>query len=281
VEVILLGTGGPRPDPSRHGPATLVRIGAHHLLFDAGRGVVMQLARAGVPLAAVNPVFLTHHHFDHIMDLADVALASWLEGRPGPLDVIGPAGTVRTVTALVEQVYDRDIEFRAKGEPAIGGWKPVRATDAVPGVVAEGPGWIARAEAVVHGHGLDLSVDFKRRWVCFGYRIEAEAKVIAISGDTVACDGLDRLAQGADLLVQCCYLASGEIGTDHMRQVARSTLACADTVGAIAHRAAVKRLVLTHFRRKPDDVLATIATDVRREYAGEIVLGHDLLRLTV
>lgn len=241
----------------------------------------MQLVRAGVPLDRINPVFVTHHHFDHIVDLADVVLASWLEGRPGALDVFGPAGTARIVAALVEQVYDRDIEFRGTGEPAIGGWKPARATDATPGLVAQGPGWRVRAETVVHGHGLDLSADFKRRWVCFGYRIEAEGKVVAISGDTVACEGLDRLARGADVLVQCCYLAAGEISTDHMRQVARHTLACADTVGAIASRAAVGRLVLTHFRRKSDDVLATIAEDVRRDYGGEVVLGRDLLRVTV
>ena len=31
--------------------------------------------------------------------------------------------------------------------------------------------------------------------------LEAEGKVVAISGDAVACDGLTRLARGADLLV--------------------------------------------------------------------------------
>jgi ribonuclease Z len=281
VEVILLGTGGPRPDPDRHGPATLVRIDDRYLLFDAGRGVVMQLARAGVPLDRIGPVFVTHHHFDHIVDLADVALATWLERRPGALDVVGPAGTARIVSVLLEQIYDKDIHFRAQGEPAIGGFKPVHATDAVPGVVAEGPGFTVRAEPVVHGHGLDFSAEFRRRWVCFGYRVEVGDAVVTISGDTIACEGLDRLAQGADVLVQCCYLARSEIGTEHMRQVARSTLACADTVGGIARRARVKRLVLTHFRRKTDDVLATIADDVRRDFAGEVVLGRDLLRLAV
>ena len=76
MKIVLLGTGGPRPDPKRNASTTLIRLGGENILFDAGRGVVNQLVRAGVPLDAVNPVFITHHHFDHIGDLYDVALAT-------------------------------------------------------------------------------------------------------------------------------------------------------------------------------------------------------------
>src|SRR5207248_2127756 len=78
MKVVLLGTGGPRPDPKRNASTTLIRLGEENILFDAGRGVVNQLVRVGVPLSAVNPVFITHHHFDHIGDLYDVALATWM-----------------------------------------------------------------------------------------------------------------------------------------------------------------------------------------------------------
>ena len=47
-EVVLLGTGNPVPDANRAGSATLVRVGPHLLLFDAGRAVTMRLAAAGV-----------------------------------------------------------------------------------------------------------------------------------------------------------------------------------------------------------------------------------------
>src|SRR5262245_60384797 len=81
MKIVLLGTGGPRPDPKRNASTTLIRLGGENILFDAGRGVVNQLVRAGVPLDSVNPVFITHHHFDHIGDLYDVALATWMYGR--------------------------------------------------------------------------------------------------------------------------------------------------------------------------------------------------------
>jgi ribonuclease Z len=278
MKIVLLGTGGPRPDVRRHGPALVVRLGDENLLFDTGRGVVLQLVRAGVPLDAVNPVFLTHHHYDHIGDLGDVILSTWLQGRQGPLRIFGPEGLEAIVAALIDRVYAKDIEFRAKGEPAVGGWKPVTARDVGAGRVCEGAGWTVAAEHVVHGHGLGVP---NFRWVCLGYRLEAEGKVVAISGDTIECEGLDRLARGADVLVQCCYLADAEITTPHAERLARYVHTSSSRVGKIAARAGVKRLVLTHFREKPDALLREIERDVRRDYDGPLVLGEDLVEIEV
>ena len=60
MKVILLGTGGPRPDPRRAATTTLIRTGDDDILFDAGRGVVVQMAKAGIPLDRVGPVLLEH-----------------------------------------------------------------------------------------------------------------------------------------------------------------------------------------------------------------------------
>ena len=185
MEVTLLGTGGPRPDPRRMATTTLIRLGKENILFDAGRGVMVQLSKAGVPLGAINTVFLTHHHFDHIGDLYDVMLNSWMHGRKDDLRIYGPPDTERLVNTLVTQVYDKDIAWRDQGEPSFGGWKPVVATDIIPGPVLDTGRWKISAELVSHGDGLDMSPAFLARWMCLGYRFEAEGKVIAISGDTV------------------------------------------------------------------------------------------------
>jgi ribonuclease BN (tRNA processing enzyme) len=280
MKLTLLGTGGPIPDPARHGSAAVLEIGGTRLLFDAGRGVVLQLARAGIPVEEVGPVFLTHHHYDHIGDLADVILTGWLQGRRSPLRVVGPPGTESIVTALLERVYDRDIAFRSQGEHAME-WAPVESADATTGLVQGRGACRVFAEPVVHGHGLDYPEAFRRRWVCLGYRVEAEGKVVAFSGDAVACEGLDRLALDADVLVQCCYMARAELTTPYFARLARETIACADSVGRIARKARVKKLVLTHFRRAPDAVIQSIASDVARDYDGPLVLGSDLLEVTI
>ena len=178
MEVILLGTGGPRPDPRRMATTTLIRLGDENILFDAGRGVVVQLSKAGVPLGAINTVFLTHHHFDHIGDLYDVMLNSWMHGRKDALRIYGPPDTERLVNTLITRVYDKDITWRDKGEPAFGGWKPVAATDILPGPVLDTGRWKISAELVSHGDGLDMPPAFLARWMCLGYRFEAEGKVV-------------------------------------------------------------------------------------------------------
>ncbi len=280
MKVVLLGTGGPRPDPNRNAAATLIRIDGENILFDAGRGVVLQLVRAGVPLPSVGPVFITHHHFDHIGDLYDVMLATWMQGRKEALRIYGPPETQRIVDALLTQVYDKDWRWRSEGEPAFGGWKPVVAVDVGTGLVLDTGRWRVKAEAVIHGHGLGFAPAFLKRWTCYGYRFEANGKVVAISGDTVDCPGIERLAQDADVLVHCCYMASSEINNEHFRRVARHTLAAGDTVGKIAARSNAKTLVLTHHWPRTDDkALDLLAEEVARDFSGRIVIGADLTEI--
>ena len=282
MKVTLLGTGGPRPDPARMATTTLVEAGGEPLLFDAGRGVMVQLVRAGIPLASLARVFVTHHHFDHIGDLFDVMLNTWMAGRTAPLTIWGPPGTRQIVDALTTQVYDRDIAWRTLAEPSSGGWAPVEVNDIVAGPVLSTERLTVTAEIVRHGDGLGLPEAFLRRWTCLGYRVEADGKTVAISGDTVDCPGLERLAAGADMLVIPCFLARSEIRGDDARRLATHIIACADTVGRVAARAGVKTLVRTHHRPRPDDTLLTeIEADVARVFTGRIVMGRDLLTLEV
>jgi len=280
MKLMLLGTGGPIPDPSRHGSAAVLEVGDTRLLFDAGRGVVLQLSRAGIPVEQIRNVFITHHHYDHIGDLADVVLTGWLQGRRQPLRVLGPPGTRSIVMALIEQVYERDIAFRSQGELAID-WAPVESADVVSGLVHDGGTWRVFAESVVHGHRLEYPEAFRRRWVCLGYRVEAEGKVVAFSGDCVECEGLGRLARDADVLVQCCYMARAELTSPRFLRLAEETIACSDTVGRIAREAGARKLVLTHFRPAAAAMIESIAADVARDYAGPVVLGTDLMEIDV
>ena len=133
-------------------------------------------------------------------------------------------------------------------------------------------------EYVDHSHGLGLS---RQSWPCLGYRLVAGGKTIAISGDTVACAGLDRLAHEADVLIQCCYLADAEITGPAFERLVRYVIASSGQVGQIAARNGVKRLILTHIRPKSPELLQALLAEVRRDYVGEVQLGYDLLVIEV
>ena len=85
MDVVLLGTGSPVPDPNRAGPATLVKVGDfEHLLVDAGRGCIMRMAGAGSLPPMLSGVLITHLHSDHLTDLNDVITTHWVMA-PGPM----------------------------------------------------------------------------------------------------------------------------------------------------------------------------------------------------
>ena len=279
MRITLLGTGTPMLDPARQQSALLVEIGDEKLLFDTGRGVTTQLARIHVPPWQVNPIFITHHHYDHICDLGEFLLTSWHNGREQPISIYGPPGTAGIVAALFEHVYARDIAFTLFNEDdVVDIRKLVQITEVTAGLIHDSGRWKVVAEYVDHGNSMGLSHE---DWPCLGYRIEAEGKVIALSGDTVDCNGLDRLAQGADCLVQCCYLAEAEITDPAFVHLAKHVIASSGQVGRIAARNGAKRLVLTHIRPKSETMLRSLAQDVRNAYSGEVLLGEDLMVIEV
>ncbi|MEO5798512.1 MAG: MBL fold metallo-hydrolase, partial [Gemmatimonadales bacterium] len=69
TSLVLLGTGMPRPNPVASGPATAVVVGNRTFLFDAGPGVMRQLAAAKLPIKGVTALFITHLHSDHTLGL--------------------------------------------------------------------------------------------------------------------------------------------------------------------------------------------------------------------
>src|SRR6202012_4264353 len=121
--VVTLGTGSPIPDPSRAGPATLVRAGGRDFLFDCGRGVLMGAAAAGTGPALFAAVFLTHLHSDHTTDLNDIITMRWITSfQPHPLPVCGPVGTASLVQAT-EAMLELDIGYRLSHHADLQ-WRP-------------------------------------------------------------------------------------------------------------------------------------------------------------
>ncbi|MEA2024245.1 MAG: MBL fold metallo-hydrolase [Actinomycetota bacterium] len=284
MRITLLGTGGPRPDPERQGPATLVEVAGLRLLFDAGRGVATQLIRAGVETQDLDAVFLTHHHFDHIGGLGDLLMAAWNNGRAEPLNVYGPRGTRSVVDSLFTRIYASDIQFRIREAERLNTPIPhpadvFRSFDIETGVIEPNPQIRVEVGSVEHGsHALELGAN---EWSAVGYRIEGDDRAVAVAGDAVAGRDLGRLALDADALVICAYLAGDEIVGDEDRFLAEHILAGAPQAAQIAIDTGARQLILTHMRQKPVDSLEAMAHEVRRVYDGELVMGEDLLTIEV
>ena len=69
MTVYLLGTGGPEFTANRTGISTLVVAGGSYFLFDTGRGTAQRIYECGIPFTAIDKIFYTHLHSDHIEGL--------------------------------------------------------------------------------------------------------------------------------------------------------------------------------------------------------------------
>ena len=112
LEVILIGTGYPRPDPAHAGPSTVIVAGDQWFVVDAGRGATLRIAATDLKYANLRAVFLTHLHSDHTAGLPDLFDTSWQFGRKTkPLELYGPRGTERLSRAMLDFFHD-DIHYR-------------------------------------------------------------------------------------------------------------------------------------------------------------------------
>ena len=274
MEIITLGTGTPIPSPDRAGSSTLIKAGGLNLLFDCGRGVLMRLAGAGVPTPLMLAgQFLTHLHSDHTTDYNDVITTRWATAPvPQQLRVFGPVGTQlfteRTLAALEE-----DIGYRMAHHDDLTEGPDVAVSEIVAGPVFDEGGVTISAQ----------QTDHKPVHPTIGYRVEHEGKSAVIAGDTVPCEGLDRLCDGADVYVQTVLRRSAVEAFPFQR--ARDTIdyhSDLEDAGRTAAKAGVGAVVLTHLWPPPapgqeDDYIAEVA----KHYDGRIELAHDLFSIEV
>ena len=85
MRITLLGTGCPSVHPRRYGASQLIEGMGAKVLVDCGNGCTQRLVQAGHSPAAVDALFVTHLHSDHLVDLWQLVVAGWHAGRPHPL----------------------------------------------------------------------------------------------------------------------------------------------------------------------------------------------------
>ena len=269
VAIVMLGTGTPNPDPARAGSAIAVADGDRWVLVDCGRAATHRILQAGLDLARLDAVFITHHHSDHVSDLATLATARWVGGTGAPLTVIVPQGPAARYAEHCLDAYD-DQSFHGQA-PSSAGSRPVIAVHAfdaaatVTTVYSGGP-WTVDTALVDH-HPVAPAV---------GYLVRHGELRVAISGDTAVCDGMRQLAEGADVLVHEALLG------DSVRPALLEWNASASAVGELARSAGVGRLVLTHAIPTPDTeaIRQRYIDDVTASgYTGPVLVASDLDRL--
>jgi ribonuclease BN (tRNA processing enzyme) len=194
TRLVTLGTAaGPRVVPHRSEPANVLVVRGTPYLFDAGNGVLRQLALAQVPFEKISTIFLTHLHDDHTADVGTVFGMQWtIPGGGHKLDVYGPSGTAETVSGFL-QFFKRNAAIRISDSDAP---EAVRAklypdpSTLFIGHDIQADGLVYQDENIKIYAAENSHFHFKPGTPSYGrdksysYRVETPDRVIVFTGDT-------------------------------------------------------------------------------------------------
>jgi ribonuclease Z len=286
MKITLLGTGTPAPSLARQSSGYLIEVGGDLIVMDHGPGAHHRLLESGHRAVDVSHAFFSHLHYDHCMDYARLVLQRWDMGadRIPDLKVYGPAPIARMTELLFgeEGVYGPDIRARIEHESSVfvfqeRGGKPPRKRPAPQviethaGDVVEGAGWKVTVGTASHVQPL---------LECLAFRLDSDEGSMCYSGDSGGvCEEVIELARGCDVAILMNHYLSGTEPTASYRA------ACGNHKdnAVIAQRAGVKTLALTHVLAQIDrpGVREQIIREVKQVFAGQVIWGEDLMRLTL
>jgi ribonuclease BN (tRNA processing enzyme) len=279
TRVVMLGTGNPRPEPDRSGPATAIVVDDSPYLVDFGPGVVRRMSAAfekgatalGYGGINVRTAFLTHLHSDHTVGFPDLIFTPWVMGRHAPLEVYGPSG-IAAMTDHVLEAWRIDIEARTSGLNRHNqtGCR-VNAHEIAPGVVYRDNKVTVTAFPAQHEEMADS----------FSYRFDTLERSIVISGDTAPTRGLIEHSRGCDVLIHEAYSMAAYRNTERpTREFRHRHHTSSEQLAAIANEVRPGMLV-TYHRSSVGEEGSNLEQDVlteevRRAYKGRVVAASDL-----
>ncbi|HWE60809.1 MAG TPA: MBL fold metallo-hydrolase [Chloroflexota bacterium] len=250
-KIIMLGTGDPLTDERVQTSFALPLDDGETLLVDttSGTALLHQLRAAGLALAGIRHLVMSHRHFDHAGGLAPLltALVAVPEAR---LTVYAGYDTMSALRALLTLTI-----------PGVESWLGARLQ------------WRALAEGVPVEVGSVMVTPFAvdHGMECMGFRFAFGATDVVFSADTRPCPALVAHARDADLLIHEAYGVAAAAAEAHA--YGHSTAADA---GTAAREAGAGRLLLTHFRASRFADPSALSVEAEAAFGRSVELARDL-----
>lgn len=288
---ITLGTaGGPLTETNRSQPSNALLVGDDLYLVDAGDGTAGQLVKAGYRVPRVKGLFLSHLHFDHSGGvMALLGLRMQLNAKQ-TLTIYGPPGTKNLVDGLLAGMDP--VMKAAYGMPGVAWDANVEVVELVDGITVELNGLRVTAAENTHFRiPQDSGMDEKAKSLSF--RFDMADRSIVYTGDTGPSEAVEKLAQGADILISemmdiPAVLANVRRMTPDMPEQQfrgiewhfRAHHLLPHQVGELAASAGVAKVVVTHMvpNIRNEDMAERYRAEIAGAFDGDIEIANDLDR---
>ena len=268
LQFVMLGSGAVRDNPRRGGPSQILNIDNQILMFDCGRSASTNLAQRGIGCESVDRLFLTHLHFDHIVDVPYLVFVGWIKERENRLQIYGPNGTKDFVAKIIRPPFQQDIESRL-----------MHGKD---GTLLDPEVYeVLQANQFLLADRYQISSAFMNHAgiPTLAYRIDVGDKRIVITGDGVPDAQFPEFCQGADLLsIECSgtseFLSQQAWGSWHIEPA---------SIARIASEAGIKAVIIKHLVIEDitgdREIGNSMAKQIQSHYGGEVIVGEEGLAI--
>jgi ribonuclease BN (tRNA processing enzyme) len=166
-----------------------------NFLIDCGASSLIALKNNRIDLNGIETILVTHFHADHFGGIPFFLLeAQFFSRRTQQLTIVGPEGLRERLGRVMEAAFPGSLSTIQRFEISTVELRPHET-------VALGE---LRVTAFPVSHGAE-------REQAFAYRIEAEGRTLAYTGDTGWTDELIEAGHAADLLIAEAYFHSKNI----------------------------------------------------------------------
>jgi ribonuclease BN (tRNA processing enzyme) len=293
TRLITVGTaGGPTPRAARAQSSNLLVVNGTPYLIDAGDGTARRLAKMRFNFRTLGTIFVTHGHNDHTGGLGMLLSVAWTSQRVEPINVYGPPGTEALIKAAIGYFHgDEEIRI-SDGSRTVPIGKVFFGHDVGPGVVYQDANIKVTAVENSHFHFRPGSPAYGK-YKSYSYRFETPDRVVVFTGDTGPSDAVMALAKDADILVTE-VVSVDDVKAVSMREGRWQAMSAQEQaqyirhmeeehltpqqIGAMATRAGVKTVVLSHLTPRPGtDDYTPWAEEVRKHFSGKVLVAKDLM----
>jgi len=275
LEVVVLGSGGPRAFGRAASSYILLVDGTPRILLDAGPGAFLRIGELRVDLEKVDRVLLTHLHIDHSADLISFFNARALTSD-GPITyrIFGPDGSAvfPKTSRFIDLLVGADGAFAY--QKTFGARESFTVRDLA--ISLDSP-----RTTIVDDDGLVVEEIATHHDDCpsVAYRISYKSVVVVFSGDmdASALPNLVQLAKNADMLIFNCAVLDPPDSPPQLYDLHTPP----KKIGQAARDSGAKSLLLSHLAPDIEGEQDAVRKSIRLSFAGPVSFATDRLRLAV
>lgn len=296
MEITFLGTSCMQPTKNRNHPSFLLNFKEENILFDCGEGIQRQMRLAGIKPAKVTRLLISHWHGDHVFGISGLMSSMGVDKFAKTLYIYGPKGTKKYLDHLFKSFDAKSIiDYRVK--------------EVYPGKIVDEEDFIIEAFPLKHSspcYGFAfiekdrLRIDLEKakkiglvegpilgklqdgQDVIFnGKKIKAKdvtylvkGRKIAYVADTLLCEGANKLAKNADILI-----SEGTHLSDLGEKTEKFMHLTVKDAALLASENNVKKLIITHISPRYKSIMEL--SEEARQYFDNTIIAEDFMRIKV